>query len=41
MNHKLYPDSEFVNIEYTKAVKYFKDWLKKRFEWMDGEFLNR
>ncbi len=39
MNHKLYPDSEFVNIEYKRALKYFKDWLEKRFDWMDGEFL--
>ncbi len=38
MNHKLYPDSEFVNIEYTKALNYFKKWLDKRFDWMDGEF---
>lgn len=39
MNHELYPDSEFVNVKYSAAVKYMKRWLESRFEWMDSEFL--
>jgi hypothetical protein len=39
MNHKLFPNSEFVNVKYADAVKYMKRWLEARFQWMDSEFL--
>lgn len=39
MQHWLYPTSELTNLPYDQAVKFMKDWIKKRLKWMDEEYL--
>ena len=39
MEHELYPHSEFTDLEFDDAVIYMKQWLHRRFKWMDREFL--
>lgn len=39
MQHHLYPNSEQMNIPFEDAVRYMKDWLDTRIEWMDWEYL--
>lgn len=40
MEHKLYPTSELLDVPFKDAVKFFKEWLLNRIEWMDSEFLS-
>lgn len=39
LEHELYPHSEFMDVQYSAAVKYLKRWLNYRILWMDKEFV--